>query len=383
MALERTGGVMVCDVTDPDNSEFVNYINSRDFAGIVSGSEEYDEDELDKWVTGGDVAPEGLAFIPAAQSPTGRDLLLAACEVSGTVAVYELTPNQAGGTDDDSPSGGGSGSATYSVTVAGDIANGSVTVTPRRASGGQTVTITATPDEGYEVEQVIVTDSSGNEIAVSDKGSGNYNFIMPRRGVSVTAEFVLIGEETEPPALPFTDVSENAWYYEAVKYAYDNGLMNGASSSAFSPERTITRGQIVTILWRLSGGPVVNYLMNFSDVDPAAYYGEAVRWATSEGIVDGYGGGLFGPDDPITREQLAAILYRYARHESYDNAKDGMAIQEYADYNQISGYALEAMDWAVNAGLINGTSETTLDPKGTATRAQAAAILMRFLENMA
>ena len=331
------------------------------------------------------------APLSAEDACSGAYLAAAAEGASGTVKVlglangtqYTFRVTAAGvsciaSAETDSPSGGGSGSATYSVTVAGDIANGAVAVTPRRASGGATVTITATPEEGYEVEQVTVTDSRGNEIALTDAGNGKYSFIMPRGGVSVTAEFALVGEEPEPSALPFTDVSENAWYYEAVKYAYDNGLMNGTSSSAFSPERTITRGQIVTILWRLSGSPVVNYLMDFSDVDTATYYGEAVRWAASEGVVDGYGGGLFGPDDPVTREQLAAMLYRYAQYKSYDTTQGGMAIREYADYDQISDYALEAMDWAVNAGLLNGTGAAMLDPKGTATRAQAAAMLQRF-----
>ena len=255
-----------------------------------------------------------------------------------------------------------------------------MTVTPRRASGGQTVTITATPDEGYEVEQVIVTDSSGNEIAVSDKGSGKYNFIMPRRGVSVTAEFVLIGEETEPSALPFTDVSENAWYYEAVKYAYDNGLMNGISATTFAPGNTLSRAMLAQVLWNLEGSPEVSSITEYSDVASDAWYYDAVQWATAEGIVDGYGNGIYGSEDDITREQMAAMLYRYAQYKSYDITRGGMAIREYADYDQISGYALEAMDWAVNAGLINGTSETTLDPKGTATRAQAAAMLQRFCE---
>ena len=180
--------------------------------------------------------------------------------------------------------------------------------------------------------------------------------------------------------LPFDDVPEGAWYEDAVRYVYENGLMNGTGATTFSPDTTASRAMIVTILWRLSDSPVVNYLMDFSDVNPAAYYGEAIRWAISEGIAEGYGGGLFGPDDPITREQLAVMLCRFARHEGYDTTQGGIAIREYADYGQISGYALEAMDWAVNIGLINGTSSSTLSPQGQAARAQVAEIFMRFCE---
>ncbi len=191
---------------------------------------------------------------------------------------------------------------------------------------------------------------------------------------------VIDDESHEPEPLPFTDVPEGYWAYDAIQYVYGEGLMAGTSGSTFNPNGTTTRGQIVTILWRLSGGPVVNYLMDFSDVDPAAYYAEAIRWATSEGIVGGYGGGVFGPNDPITREQLAVMLYRYAQHEGYDTTQGGMAIREYADYEQISDFALEALDWAVSAGIINGTSATTLSPSGSATRAQVAVILMRFCQ---
>ena len=191
---------------------------------------------------------------------------------------------------------------------------------------------------------------------------------------------VIDDESHEPAELPFTDVPEDYWAYDAIQYVYGEGLMAGTSGSTFNPEGTTTRGQIVTILWRLADSPVVNYLMDYSDVSLDSYYAEAIRWATSEGIVGGYGGGVFGPDDAITREQLAVMLYRYAQHEGYDTTQGGMAIREYADYEQISDFALEALDWAVSAGIINGTSATTLSPKGTATRAQAAVMLQRFCE---
>ena len=184
----------------------------------------------------------------------------------------------------------------------------------------------------------------------------------------------------EPVDLPFNDVPESYWAYDAIQYVYGEGLMAGTSGSTFSPEGTTTRGQIVTILWRLSDSPVVNYLMDFDDVDPAAYYAEAIRWATSEGIAGGYGGGVFGPDDPITREQLAVMLHRYAQHEGCDvSIGEDTNILSYADAFTVSGYAVSALQWACGAGIISGTGDgSTLTPQGEATRAQAATVLMRF-----
>ena len=186
----------------------------------------------------------------------------------------------------------------------------------------------------------------------------------------------------EPVDLPFTDVPEGYWAYGAIQYVYGEGLMAGTSGSAFSPEGTTTRGQIVTILWRLSGSPVVNYLMDFDDVDPAAYYGEAIRWATSEGIAGGYGNGSFGPDDPITREQLAVMLHRYAQHEGCDvSIGEDTNILSYADAFDVSEYAVAALQWACGAGIISGTGDgSTLTPQGETTRAQVATVLMRFCE---
>ena len=185
---------------------------------------------------------------------------------------------------------------------------------------------------------------------------------------------------------PFTDVSENDWFFGDVKFVYQNGLMNGTSETTFSPDGTTSRGMIVTILWRMAGSPdmkdeILGY--PFQDVDANAYYATAVYWARLNGIADGYGDNKFGPDKPITREQLAAILYRYAQHKGYDTTQGGMAIREYADYGQISSYALEAMDWANATGIVTGTSEKILSPQGQATRAQAAAMFTRFCKQYA
>ena len=189
---------------------------------------------------------------------------------------------------------------------------------------------------------------------------------------------IVIDEKSH--ALPFEDVGTDAWYSDAVAYVYRNGLMSGTSGSTFSPDAAITRAQLVTILWRMAGSPQVNGLMDFDDVSQDAYYAEAVRWAASEGIAGGYGNGLFGSDDPITREQMAAILYRFAQHMGYDvSIGEDTNILSYTDAPDVSGYAVAALQWACGAGIIRGTGDgSTLTPQGGATRAQAAVILTRF-----
>ena len=189
---------------------------------------------------------------------------------------------------------------------------------------------------------------------------------------------IVIDEKSH--ALPFEDVGTDAWYSDAVAYVYRNGLMSGTSGSTFSPDAAITRAQLVTILWRMAGSPQVNGLMDFDDVSQDAYYTEAVRWAASEGIAGGYGNGLFGSDDPITREQMAAILYRFAQHMGYDvSIGEDTNILSYTDAPDVSGYAVSALQWACGAGIIRGTGDgSTLTPQGGATRAQAAVILTRF-----
>lgn len=270
----------------------------------------------------------------------------------------------------------GGGSTTYAVT-APDAENGTVRVSPSRASRGTTVTITVTPDEGYELESLTVLDSRDNEITLTDKGDGKYTFTMPSGRVTVEASFA----EIAPEPLPFDDVDDGDWFADAVRFVYENGMMNGVSETDFAPHATTSRSMIVTILYRLEGEPVVDYAMDFTDVAGDAYYAEAVRWAASEGIVGGYGGGLFGSDDAVTREQLAVILYRYAVYKGYDvSIGEDTNILSYADFADLSEYAIPAMQWVCGSGIVNGTSESTLTPQGEATRAQVAAMLMRFVE---
>ena len=265
---------------------------------------------------------------------------------------------------------------TYAVTVP-ETTGGTVEVSPSRASSGRRVTITTQPAPGYELESLTVLDSRDNEIALTDKGDGKYTFTMPSGRVTVEASFA----EVAPEPLPFGDVDDGDWFAGAVRFVYENGMMNGVSETDFAPHAATSRSMIVTILYRLEGEPVVDYAMGFTDVAGDAYYAEAVRWAASEGIVGGYGGGLFGSDDAVTREQLAVILYRYAVYKGYDvSIGEDTNILSYADFADLSEYAIPAMQWACGVGIVNGTSESTLTPQGEATRAQVAAMLMRFVE---
>ena len=188
-------------------------------------------------------------------------------------------------------------------------------------------------------------------------------------------------EEPEDEGLPFIDVHEGDWFYENVGYVYENGLMNGVSETLFEPNGTVTRGMIVTILHRLEGEPESDYDMPFTDVAEQQWYAGAVRWAAGEGIVTGVSATEFAPDAPITREQFAAILWRYAQSKGYDVSASA-DLTGFLDYGQISEYALPALQWAVGAGVMSGRGDGILAPQGTATRAEAAAMLMRFVENV-
>ena len=278
-----------------------------------------------------------------------------------------------------SSGGSGGGTSYYSITT-GSANGGKVTASRSRAAAGTTVTLTAAPDEGYRLESLTVTDGNGKNVTLTDKGAGTYTFTMPARAVTVKAVFIPEGQE-----LPFADVPAGAWYEEGVRYAYTSGLMNGTGDGTFAPDTTTSRAMIATILWRMAGSPVVNFSLDFSDVSQGQWYTEAVRWAASEGIAGGYGNGLFGTSDPITREQFATMLWRYARTQGCDvSIGEDTNILSYTDAAELSEYAVSAMQWAVGAGIVNGTGNgSTLAPQGSATRAQAAVMLMRFCNRYA
>lgn len=275
------------------------------------------------------------------------------------------------------PTGGGGGAPSYEITVESGN-HGKVIVDQTSASADATITLTAAPDEGYRLANLTVTDDAGKAVALDDKGNGTYTFVMPASNVTVKATFELIISH-----MPFVDVPSGAWYEDAVYYVYTNDLMIGTSDTTFSPNATTTRGMIATILWKLEGCPEADSEAVFDDVSLDSWYGQAVQWAASEGVVAGYGNDKFGPNDPITREQMVTMLYNYAQYKGYDvSIGESTNILSYTDFEELSEYAIPAMQWTVGAGIISGTSDRTLSPQGNAIRAQVAVILMHFCENV-
>ena len=261
----------------------------------------------------------------------------------------------------------------YDVAVS-DGAHGSVTVSPKSASKGSTVTVTVTPDKGYALETLAVTDKNGNALDLTDQGGGQYTFTMPSSPVTVTATFM----DDNTMLNFFVDVPAGAYYYDAVLWAAEGGIVTGTDAVHFSPDASCTRAQLVTFLWRAAGSPVVNYAMNFTDVDSGAYYAEAVRWAASEKVVEGTTAETFAPDAAVTRAQMVTMLYRFAKARGMDTTQGGMAIREFDDFDAVPAYALEAMDWAVNAGVLKGDNNRLL-PQDNCTRAQIVTMLYRAL----
>lgn len=278
-----------------------------------------------------------------------------------------------------SSGGSSSGKTTYKVTTSA-VNNGGVNASPSNAEKGATITITLSPDKGYKLDKLTVTDGSGKTVSTVKKSDTVYTFTMPAFAVKVGVSYV---KATETPSeTKFNDVSANDWFASAVDYVTGKGMMNGTADNTFSPKADTTRGMVVTVLYRLENQPSTS-AASFTDVASGAYYANAVAWANANGIVSGYGSGKFGPNDKVTREQLAAILYRYAQYKKYDvSVGEDTNILSYDDAQSISSYAIPAIQWACGAGVVTGKSGSKLDPKGNATRAEVAAMLMRFCENV-
>ena len=267
----------------------------------------------------------------------------------------------------------------YKITI-GDMENGSVTANPTAAKAGAAVTLTATPDEGYALSTLTVTDRFGDAVRVTEQADGTYTFPMPNGQVTVTATFVQVEEPA--PTEPFVDVNEGDWFYDAVVYAYQNELMDGVGGNRFAPNSETTRAQLVTILYRLEGEPAVSGDLPFTDVEAGTWYTDAILWAAQNGIVNGVTDTTFAPGDEITRQQLVTILYRYAEAKGYDVSASA-DLSGYPDADQVQDYAQPAMAWAVAENIIQGMEDGTLKPAGNASRAQIATILMRFCEDVA
>lgn len=257
-----------------------------------------------------------------------------------------------------------------------DSKHGTVEADCRYARKGDVVTLTIKPDWGYELETLTVTDSHGYELKLTYHSNGTYTFTMPRDNVTVKAIFTVRD-------MPFVDVPGDAWYAGGVRYVYAHGLMNGTGNWRFSPNRTTTRAMIATILYRMEGSPRVYGTSQFGDVVSGSWYEDAVIWATQNDIVEGYTSKTFGPNDPITREQMAAMLYRYADYCRCDmSAGRYVDLSKFSDMNEISDYAIPALRWAVGEEIIQGRTGKRLAPTDTATRAEVAVMLMRFCEDV-
>ena len=266
--------------------------------------------------------------------------------------------------------GGSGGSSSYPITVPDKTENGSVTVSPKNASAGSTVTITVKPDSGYVLETISVTDKNGNDLKLTDKGGGKYTFTMPTSKVEIKVTFM----EDNSVLNFFYDVPNDAYYYEAVKWAAENGITGGVGNSLFAPNQPCNRAQIVTFLWRAAGSPVVNYRMPFTDVDEGTYYAEAVRWAASTGIVTGLTETTFGTDSVCTRAQAAAMIYRSAQAQGKGFTGAWMFHLPFTD---VPEWAYESVAWCYMNGVTTGVSETSFAPGNDCTRAQIVTFLWR------
>ena len=293
---------------------------------------------------------------------TTLDIVVTSGDKTHTYRVEITRPSTGGGT-------GGGGSTRYPITVPEED-HGTVSVSPSRASSGQTVTITVTPDEGYKVDSVTVKRPNGSTVPVTGQGNGKYTFTMPSGGITVDVTFI-------PEDWPFVDVTEDKWYYDAVAYVYQQGIMVGMSETTFEPNTTVNRAQVVQMLYNLEGQPQVSGDSGFSDIWDGQWYAKAVAWASANDVVAGYEDGTFRPTRAVTREEFAQILYNYAKFKGYDLSASA-DLGKFPDSGQVSSWAETALGWANGNGLINGHDDGRLDPKGSTIRAQAASILMNF-----
>ena len=317
---------------------------------------------------GAEVLPNGnydpdIAYFPGTFTVTGASGGRSASSSGGTSSAVQIPASR----------------KTH-VILLWQMPHGTVATDRHSAAEGETVAVTVRPEEGFVCRRVLVTGENGRELSVTGRGEGQFTFLMPAGGVAVSAEFAPSSGVEPPPVqetMPFTDVKPGDWYCDSVFWAWKNGVMQGTSETLFSPDLTTSRGMIVTVLYRLAGSPQAPARSPFADVSADAWYAGPVSWAAWYGIVTGYDGKTFGPDDPITREQMAAVFYRYAAFRGLDVSASA-SLTGFSDAGKVHDYADTPLSWAVAMGLIRGMGDGTLAPQGRATRAQAAAILQRF-----
>ena len=290
-------------------------------------------------------------------------------EKTATCAVTVTNPSNSGS----SSGGGGSSTPRYAVTVPDKTENGSLSVTPKNAKKGSDVTVTATPDKGYEVDDIVAKDAKGNKLTLKDNGDGTYTFTMPASKVTVTAAFAEKKAEPIAPEKLFADVSAEEYYYEAVKWASENGVTGGIGENLFGANLPCTRAQIVTFLWRAAGSPEPKGMSGFVDVSADAYYAKAVAWAVEEGIVSGTSATTFSPDAVCTRAQSVAFLYRAF----------GEKVNKAAGFSDVSAdaYYADAVAWAVENGVASGIGGGLFAPDQDCARGQIVAFLYRAYQN--
>lgn len=310
---------------------------------------------------------DGIVTAVAAGNAT---ITAKAGEKTATCVVTVTNPSNSG-----SSSGGGGGSSTprYAVTVPDKTENGSLSVTPKNAKRGSNVTITATPDKGYEVDDIVAKDAKGNKLTLKDNGDGTYTFTMPASKVTIEATFAEKQAEPIVPEKLFADVSAEEYYYEAVKWASENGVTGGIGENLFGAKLPCTRAQIVTFLWRAAGSPEPKGMSGFVDVSADAYYAKAVAWAVEQGIVSGTSATTFSPDAVCTRAQSVAFLYRAF----------GTRTDKAAGFSDVSAdaYYADAVAWAVENGVASGIGGGLFAPDQDCARGQIVAFLYRAYQN--
>ena len=381
---------MPADLTVLYTDETVAALNTAK-ANVVKGKVIAKQSEVDAWATAIEDAVAALKYKSADYTKVDAALAKVPSDVNGytdasvaalnaAIAAVDRTKNITEQTAVDAmataienaiagltrKSSGSSGSSTprYEVTAPSQTAGGTVSVSPKNASKGSTVTITVTPAEGYEIGSVTVKDAKGNTIAVTDKGNGKYTFTMPGSKVSIGTAFI-----KTPETSPFDDVSVDAYYFDAVKWAADKGITGGVSDNLFAPDDGCTRAHIVTFLWRAAGSPEPKSMAGFTDVSASAYYAKAVAWAVENGVTNGTTATTFDPDAVCTRAQAVAFLARAL------NGKGGSAAA-FTDVPADSYYA-DAVAWAVANSVTNGVSSDRFAPNNRCTRAQITAFLYR------
>lgn len=309
---------------------------------------------------------DGIVTAVAAGNAT---ITAKAGEKTATCAVTVTNPSNSGS----SSGGGGSSTPRYAVTVPDKTENGSLSVTPKNAKKGSDVTVTATPDKGYEVDDIVAKDAKGNKLTLKDNGDGTYTFTMPASKVTVTAAFAEKKAEPIAPEKLFADVSAEEYYYEAVKWASENGVTGGIGENLFGANLPCTRAQIVTFLWRAAGSPEPKGMSGFVDVSADAYYAKAVAWAVEEGIVSGTSATTFSPDAVCTRAQSVAFLYRAF----------GEKVNKAAGFSDVSAdaYYADAVAWAVENGVASGIGGGLFAPDQDCARGQIVAFLYRAYQN--